>query len=337
MAIASINPATGEKLKEFKPHKDVEIEKALRQAAAAFEKYRGEPFPKRAQLMIEVATLLDREKEELARTITLEMGKLFRDSVAEIEKCAIGCRYYAENAERFLEDEPAQTGARRSYLHYQPMGPVLAIMPWNFPFWQVFRFGAPALMAGNVGILKHAGNVPQCALAIEQLFCRAGFEEGIFQTLLIETNQVEQLIVDPRIKAVTLTGSEKAGSVVGSAAAREIKKSVLELGGSDPFIVMPSADFGLGVSTAVKARTINTGQSCIAAKRFFIADKIYDNFLEKFVEQMAALKVGDPLDETTEIGPLATEQILKGVDEQVQKSIAAGAKLLTGGNRIACP
>src|SRR5438067_6671284 len=217
------------------------------------------------------------------------------------------------------------------------MGLILAIMPWNFPFWQVFRFAAPALMAGNVGILKHAANVPQCALAIEQLFCRAGFDEGVFQTLLIEADQVEKLIVDPRIKAVTLTGSEKAGSAVGSAAAREIKKTVLELGGSDPFIVMPSADFGLAVSTAVKARTINTGQSCIAAKRFFIADKIYNNFLEKFVEQMRTLKVGDPFDETTQIGPLATEQILNGVHEQVQKSMAAGAKLLTGGNRIAGP
>jgi succinate-semialdehyde dehydrogenase/glutarate-semialdehyde dehydrogenase len=337
MAIASINPATGEKLKEFTPHNAVEIETTLRQAAAAFEKYRGEPFPTRAQLMMSVANLLEREKQELAQTMTLEMGKLLRDSIAEIEKCGRGCRYYAENAERFLEDEAAQTDARRSYLHYEPMGPVLAIMPWNFPFWQVFRFAAPALMAGNVGILKHAANVPQCALAIEQLFCRAGFEKGIFQTLLIEAGQVEKLIVDPRIKAVTLTGSEKAGSVVASVAAREIKKSVLELGGSDPFIVMPSADFGLAVSTAVKARTINTGQSCIAAKRFFIADKIYDNFLNKFVEQMRSLKVGDPLDEATEIGPLATEQIREGVDEQVQKSIAAGAKLLTGGNRIAGP
>src|SRR5215468_9523052 len=335
MAITSVNPATGEKLKEFKPHTDVEIEKALRSAVAAFEKNRAEPFAKRAQLMKSVATLLDREKQELARTITLEMGKLLRDSVVEIEKCANGCRYYAENAERFLEDEAAQTTARRSYLHYEPMGAILAIMPWNFPFWQVFRFAAPALMAGNVGILKHAGNVPQCALAIEQLFCRAGFEEGIFQTLLIEADQAEKLIVDPRIKAVTLTGSEKAGSAVGSTAAREIKKSVLELGGSDPFIVMPSADFGLAVSSAVKARTINTGQSCIAAKRFFIADKIYDNFLEKFVEQMRAAKVGDPLDETTEIGPLANESILNGVHEQVQKTLGMGAKCLTGGNRIA--
>src|SRR5437870_6918435 len=337
MPSACRNPATGEKLKECPPRKYVDIEKALRQAAAAFEKYRGEPFTSRAQLMMSVATLLEQDKNELARTITLEMGKLLRDSVAEIEKCVAGCRYYAENAERFLEDEPAQTSARRSYVHYEPMGTILAIMPWNFPFWQVFRFAAPALMAGNVGILKHAGNVPQCALAIEQLFCRAGFEEGIFQTLLIEAEQVEKLIVDPRIKAVTLTGSEKAGSAVGSAAAREIKKSVLELGGNDPFIVMPSADFGLAVSTAVKARTINTGQSCIAAKRFFIADKIYDNFLEKFVEQMRTLKVGDPFDETTDIGPLATEQILNGVHEQVQKSMADGAKLLTGGNRIAGP
>jgi len=285
--------------------------------------------------MTAVASLLEQEKQELARTITLEMGKLFGDSVAEIEKCSRGCRYYAENAERFLEDEPAQTTARRSYVHYEPMGPVLAIMPWNFPFWQVFRFAAPALMAGNVGILKHAANVPQCALAIEQVFCRAGFNEGAFQTLLIEAEQAEKVIVDPRIKAVTLTGSERAGSVVGSVAAREIKKSVLELGGSDPFIVMPSADFGLAVSTAVKARTINTGQSCIAAKRFFVADSIYDKFLDQFVEQMRSLKVGDPFDEMTEIGPLANEHILKGVDDQVQKSIAMGAKVLTGGNRIA--
>ena len=337
MAIASINPATGDKLKEFTAFNDAEIEKRLKHAEHAFQQHRREAFPKRAQLLVGVATLLEREKNELARTMTLEMGKIFRASVEEIEKCARGCRYYAENAERFLEDEPAQTGARRSYLRYEPMGPVLAIMPWNFPFWQVFRFAAPALMAGNVGILKHAANVPQCALAIEQLFCRAGFDEGAFQTLLIEADQVERLIVDPRIKAVTLTGSEKAGSAVGSTAAREIKKSVLELGGSDPFIVMPSADFGLAVSTAVKARTINTGQSCIAAKRFFIADKIYDDFLNKFVEQMRSLKIGDPFDETTEIGPLATEQILNGVHQQVQKSIAAGAKLLTGGNRIAGP
>jgi succinate-semialdehyde dehydrogenase/glutarate-semialdehyde dehydrogenase len=287
--------------------------------------------------MMATAAILDQEKDKLARTITLEMGKLFRAAQDEIVKCARGCRFFAENSERFLEDEPAQTDAARSYVRYEPLGPVLAIMPWNFPFWQVFRFAAPALMARNVGLLKHAANVPQCALAIENVLCRAGFEDGVFQTLLIEAKQVEKLIVDPRVKAVTLTGSEKAGSEVGSAAARQIKKSVLELGGSDAFIVMPSADFEGALTTAVKARTINSGQSCIAAKRFFVADNIYDDFLRQFVERMRALKIGDPMDETTELGPLATEQILQGVHEQVQKSIAAGAKLLTGGNRIHGP
>src|SRR5947207_5537660 len=269
--------------------------------------------------------------------MTLEMGKLFRAALDEIAKCVRACRFYAENGERFLEDEAAQTDAARSYVRYEALGPLLAIMPWNFPFWQVFRFAAPALMAGNVGLLKHAGNVPQCALAIEEIFCRAGFDEGIFQTLLIEPDQVEKVIVDPRVTAVTLTGSEKAGSAVASLAARHIKKSVLELGGSDPFIVMPSADFESALSTAIKARTINSGQSCIAAKRFLVADQIYDEFVRQFVERMRALKVGDPLDEVTEIGPLATEQILQGVHQQVQKSIAAGAKLLTGGNRIHGP
>jgi succinate-semialdehyde dehydrogenase / glutarate-semialdehyde dehydrogenase len=337
MAIASINPATGEKLKEFSPLNDAEIDKRLKRAEQAFAHHRREPFAKRAQLMTTVASLLEQEKEQLARTITLEMGKLLRAAVDEVEKCARGCRYYAENAERFLEEEPAQTSAARSYVRYEPLGPVLAIMPWNFPFWQVFRFAAPALMAGNVGLLKHAGNVPQCALAIEEIFCRAGFDEGVFQTLLIEAGQAEKVIVDPRVKAVTLTGSEKAGSAVASTAAREIKKSVLELGGSDAFIVMPSADFENALTTAVKSRTINSGQSCIAAKRFFVADKVYNNFLRKFVEQMRALKIGDPLDDTTEIGPLATEHIRNGVHEQVQKSIAAGARLLTGGNRVNGP
>jgi succinate-semialdehyde dehydrogenase/glutarate-semialdehyde dehydrogenase len=337
MAIASINPATGEKLQEFSPFDDAEIEKRLTRAEKAFSKYRRTTFTDRSVFLEATAELLFQEKKKLAEIITLEMGKLFRDSVAEIEKCARGCRFYAENGERFLEDEAAQTDAAESYVQYQPLGPVLAIMPWNFPFWQVFRFAAPALMAGNVGLLKHASNVSQCALAIEQIFCRAGFDEGVFQTLLIEPEQVEKMIVDPRVKAVTLTGSEKAGSTVASTAAREIKKSVLELGGSDAFIVMPSADFERALSTAVKARTINTGQSCIAAKRFVIADKIYDEFLSQFVERMRALKVGDPMDEATELGPLATQQILQGVNDQVQKSVAAGAKLLTGGNRIHGP
>jgi len=337
MPIASINPATGEKLKDFSAFDDSEIEKRLSRAEKAFRKYRGTTFTERSELMHATAELLFQEKEKFAEIITLEMGKLFRDSVAEIEKCARGCRFYAENGERFLEDEVAQTDAAKSYVEYQPLGPVLAIMPWNFPFWQVFRFAAPALMAGNIGLLKHASNVPQCALAIEEIFCRAGFDDGVFQTLLIEPEQVEKVIVDPRVKAVTLTGSEKAGSAVASTAAREIKKSVLELGGSDAFIVMPSADFESALGTAVKARIINTGQSCIAAKRFMIADQIYDEFLNQFVARMRALKIGDPMDPATDTGPLATEQILRGVHDQVQKTIAAGAKLLTGGNRIHGP
>jgi len=337
MAIASINPATGEKLQDFSAFDDAEIEKRLNLAEKAFRKYRATTFTERSELLEAVAELLFQEKKRFAQIITLEMGKLFRDSVAEIEKCARGCQFYVENGERFLEDEAAQTDAAESYVKYQPLGPVLAIMPWNFPFWQVFRFAAPALVAGNVSLLKHASNVPQCALAIEQIFCRARFDDGVFQTLLIEPEQVEKMIVDLRVKAVTLTGSEKAGGTVASTAAREIKKSVLELGGSDAFIMMPSADFERALSTAVKARTINTGQSCIAAKRFLIADKIYDEFLGQFVDRMRALKVGDPMDEATELGPLATEQILQGVHDQVQKSIAAGAKLLTGGNRIHGP
>src|SRR6266705_849151 len=337
MPIASSNPATGENLKEFSAVDDAEIEKRLSCAENAFRKYRRTTFTQRSELLHAVGELLFQEKKRYAEIITLEMGKLFRDSIAEIEKCARGCRFYAENGERFLEDEVAQTDAAKSYVQYQPLGPVLAIMPWNFPFWQVFRFAAPALMAGNVGLLKHASNVPQCALAIEEIFRRAGFDDGVFQTLLIEPEQVEKLIVDPRVKAVTLTGSEKAGSEVASTAGRYIKKSVLELGGSDAFIVMPSTDFEGALSTAVKARTINSGQSCIAAKRFFVADEIYDEFLHQFVERMRALKIGDPFDETTDLGPLATEQILQGVHEQVQKSIAAGAKLLTGGNRIHGP
>ena len=337
MPIASNNPATGQNLKEFSAVDDAEIEKRLSCAENAFRKYRRTTFTQRPELLHAVGELLFQEKKRYAEIITLEMGKLFRDSIAEIEKCARGCRFYAENGERFLEDEVAQTDAAESYVQYQPLGPVLAIMPWNFPFWQVFRFAAPALIAGNVGLLKHASNVPQCALAIEEIFCRAGFDDGVFQTLLIEPNQVEKVIVDRRVKAVTLTGSEKAGSAVASTAAREIKKSVLELGGSDAFIVMPSADFESALSTAVKARTINTGQSCIAAKRFMIADQIYDEFLNQFVDRMRGLKIGNPMDPETEIGPLATEQILQGVHDQVQKSIAAGAKLLTGGNRIHGP
>jgi succinate-semialdehyde dehydrogenase/glutarate-semialdehyde dehydrogenase len=337
MAITSTNPATGEKLQDFQAHNEREIERRLERAEKSFQRHRRRPFAERALLMTAVASLLESEKQKWARTMTLEMGKILGASIDEVEKCARACRFYAENAERFLEDETAQTSAARSFVRYEPMGAVLAIMPWNFPFWQVFRFAAPALMAGNVSLLKHAANVPQCALAIEAIFHRAGFDDGEFQALLIEAEQAEKLIKDPRVKAVTLTGSDRAGSVVASAAAREIKKSVLELGGNDPFIVTAGADFEAAVTTAVKARTVNSGQSCIAAKRFFIVDELYDKFAERFVAGMRALKVGDPFDDTTDIGPLATEQIRVGVDEQVQKSVAAGAKLLTGGNRIPGP
>jgi succinate-semialdehyde dehydrogenase/glutarate-semialdehyde dehydrogenase len=337
MPIASINPATGEALKEFRAFDDKEIEARLECAEQAFIKHRRDRFQDRAQLMLAAAALLEHEKKNFARLATLEMGKLFRAAVEEIEKCARCCRYYAENAERFLENETTQTGAARSYVRYEPLGSILAVMPWNFPFWQVIRFAAPALMAGNAALLKHASNVPQCALAIEEIFCRAGFDGGLFQAFLIEPAQVEKLIVDPRVRAVTLTGSERAGSAVASMAAREIKKAVLELGGSDAFIVMPSANFEAALRTAIKARTINTGQSCIAGKRFFVADPIYDDFLRQFVERMRALKIGDPFDETTEIGPLASEQIRNDVHEQMKKTIAAGAKLLTGGNRVHGP
>src|SRR5215467_4005927 len=272
MAIASINPATGEKLKEFSAFDGAEIKKRLSRAECAFKNYRRTTLTERAELLHALTELLFQEKKTLAKTITLEMGKLFHDSVAEIEKCARGCRFYAENGARFLEEEPAQTDAAESYIEYQPLGPVLAIMPWNFPFWQVFRFAAPALIAGNFGLLKHASNVPQCALKIEQVFREAGFPVGTFQTLLIGSDKVDKILDDPRVVAATLTGSEGAGVQVGTGAAKRIKKVVLELGGSDPFIVMPSANLDEAATTAVKARIVNNGQSCIAAKRFIVAE-----------------------------------------------------------------
>src|SRR5213593_1092111 len=337
MALSSINPSSGEVLESFEEATPAALERVLAHAWQAFLGWRECTFAERAARLREVARVLGAKKVEYARLMALEMGKPVAQGEAEVEKCAWGCEYYAGHAARFLAPEPCETDAARSYVRFDPLGPVLAVMPWNFPFWQVFRFAAPALMAGNVCLLKHASNVPQCALAIEQILCRAGFDDGVFQTLLIEPEQVEKVIVDPRVKAVTLTGSEKAGSAVASTAARQIKKSVLELGGSDAFIVMPSADFESALSTAIKARTINTGQSCIAAKRLLIADAIYDEFLDQFVDRMRALKVGDPIDPATEVGPVATEQILRGVHDQVQKSIAKGAKLLTGGNRIHGP
>lgn len=334
MPIESINPATAEVLQTFEALTDQELEKKLGLAAEAFRAHRRTSFADRAVLMNRAAEILETEKKDFARVMTLEMGKPINAAVAEAEKCALVCRYYAENAAKHLADEVIETNASKSYVRYQPLGAVLAVMPWNFPFWQVFRFAAPALMAGNVGLLKHASNVPQCALAIEDIFRRAGFPEGAFQTLLIGSDAVRTVLEDARVAAVTLTGSEPAGRSVAGIAGKQIKKTVLELGGSDPFIVMPSADFDEAVATAVKARTINNGQSCIAAKRFLVHGQIYSEFEKRFVEAMEKLRVGNPLDESTDIGPLATPEILKDLGEQVQVSVAAGAKILTGGHKF---
>jgi succinate-semialdehyde dehydrogenase/glutarate-semialdehyde dehydrogenase len=285
-------------------------------------------------MMMKAAAILDAEKENYARVMTTEMGKTYRSAVDEAAKCAWVCRYYAENAEKFLADELVETGAKRSYIRYQPLGPVLAVMPWNFPFWQVLRFAAPALMAGNVGLLKHASIVPQSALLIEEIFLRAGFPEGAFQTLLIGSQKVDKVLGDPRVMAATLTGSEQAGIEVGIGAAKRIKKVVLELGGSDPFIIMSSANLELATSTAVKARIFNNGQSCIAAKRFIVAESVADKFEQLFAQKMAALKVGDPFDESTELGPLSTPDGVADLDRDVRKSVAAGAKVLTGGKPL---
>jgi succinate-semialdehyde dehydrogenase / glutarate-semialdehyde dehydrogenase len=336
-AIASINPATGQTIRTFVPLSDVELEGRLQRAATAYDRHRRTPIRERTRMLTRAAEILEREKEDFGRLMVTEMGKTLKAAVEEAAKCAWGCRYYAENAERFLADEPVETGPAETFIAYQPIGPILAVMPWNFPFWQVFRFAAPALAAGNVGLLKHASNVPQCALAIEDIFRRAGFPEGCFQTLLIETDRVRRVIEDPRVAAVTLTGSTGAGGQVASAAGRQIKKSVLELGGSDPFIVMPSADFEAAVRTAVRARTINNGQSCIAAKRFIVAESIADEFERRLVAGMKALVVGDPMDPATDVGPLANEAQVKALTEQMERSVRAGARLLTGGHALDRP
>ncbi len=337
MPIASINPADGTTLKTFEPLSEAQIDEKLQRAADTFRAYRRTAFKERKSMMLRVAEILETEKHDFARLMTTEMGKPIKGAVGETEKCAWVCRYYAENARHHLADELVETNAKKSYVRFQPLGPVLAVMPWNFPFWQVFRFAAPALMAGNVGLLKHASNVPQCALAIEDIFRRAGFPQGVFQTLLIGSDLVERVLEDSRVVAATLTGSEPAARSVAGIAGKQIKKTVLELGGSDPFIVMPSANLEEAVMTGIRARTINNGQSCIAAKRFIVASAVYDEFERRFVEGVQSLRVGDPLDETTEIGPLATEQILKELDEQVTRSVAAGARLLTGGKRLDRP
>jgi succinate-semialdehyde dehydrogenase/glutarate-semialdehyde dehydrogenase len=332
--IVSISPVTGELLHEYKQHSDETVEGKLMLAVKQFREYRNLPFARRSQMMTRAAEILESDKEVYGRLMTQEMGKPLRAAIQEAEKCAFGCRYYAQNAEKFLADEEAKTSATRSFVRYQPLGPVLAIMPWNFPFWQVFRFAAPALMAGNVALLKHASNVPQCALAIEEVFRKAGFPEGVFQTLLIGSDRVGKLIADGRIVAVTLTGSVGAGSNVAAVAGREIKKTVLELGGSDPFIIMPSAELDRAVETAVQARVINNGQSCIAAKRFIVHQRIAEQFERKFVQRMASLKVGDPMDPATDVGPLATADGLRTLQEQVNKTVQMGARILLGGKRI---
>jgi len=335
--IASVNPATGETVRTFDPLSDSEIEDKLARAEAAWQSYRRTSLQDRAGWLAAAAQILEFERDRLGRVMTLEMGKPIGAARAEAAKCALACRYYVENGERFLADETIDAGAVRSLIRYQPIGPVLAIMPWNFPFWQVFRFAAPALMAGNVGLLKHASNVPQCAIAIEEVIRRAGFPQDLFQTLLITSKQVERVIDDPRVKAVTLTGSEAAGIQVAGQAARQIKKTVLELGGSDPFIVMPSADLNRALDTAVEARIINNGQSCIAAKRFIVDSSIAADFEKRFVAAMEKLRIGDPMEESTQVGPLATPHILEGLDQQVRQTVAMGARLLTGGRKLDRP
>ncbi|HBE36842.1 MAG TPA: NADP-dependent succinic semialdehyde dehydrogenase, partial [Cyanobacteria bacterium UBA11368] len=334
MGIATINPATGETLKTFEPLTDAEIETKLAVAKGAFEQYRKTPLKQRAAWMKEAARILEENKQEFGKLMTQEMGKPIKAAIAETEKCALVCRYYAEHAAEFLADVPASTDASQSFVRYQPLGPILAVMPWNFPFWQVFRFAAPALMAGNVGLLKHASNVPQCAVKIEEIFRQAGFPEGAFQTLLVGADKVAAIVADDRVMAATLTGSEGAGISLASIAGKHLKKTVLELGGSDPFIVLESADLDAAVSTAVTARMLNNGQSCIAAKRFIVVDAIADSFAQRLVEKFQALKIGDPMHPDTDLGPLATPGMLQDLDDLVQECIARGSKVLTGGKPL---
>jgi succinate-semialdehyde dehydrogenase/glutarate-semialdehyde dehydrogenase len=334
MPITTVNPATGELVRSFEPLSSRQIEEKLQRAAETFPTFRRLSFAQRGAMMNRAAQILEAEKEALGRLMTTEMGKTLQSAIAEAVKCASACRYYAEHAERFMAPEKIDTGGSRTSLLYQPLGAILAVMPWNYPFWQVFRFIAPNLMAGNVGLLKHASNVPQCALRIEQIMLEAGFPEGAFQTLLVGSRQVDGIVSDDRVAAVTLTGSEGAGIQVGISAAKRIKKVVLELGGSDPFIVMPSANLEKAASTAVTARIVNNGQSCIAAKRFIVAEPIADEFERRFVERMQSLKVGDPMDAATELGPLASADALEDLHAQVEAAIRSGARVLTGGRRL---
>ena len=334
MGIASVNPATGETLKIFEPLTDEELATKLTLSATTFKKYRQTDFRQRSVWLNRAAAILEENKRQFAEIMTLEMGKPLKSAITEVEKCALVCRYYADNAAEFLKDAPAQTDASRSFVRYQPLGAILAVMPWNFPFWQVFRFAAPALMAGNVGLLKHASNVPQCALAIEAILREAGFPQGAFQTLLVGAERVAAIVSDPRIKAATLTGSEPAGISLAITAGKEIKKTVLELGGSDPFIVLASADLEQAAAVGTAARMLNNGQSCIAAKRFIVLEAVADRFTALLLERFRTLKVGDPLVADTDIGPLATPSILQDLDRQVRESLTAGATALIGGQPL---
>ncbi|WP_405954264.1 NADP-dependent succinic semialdehyde dehydrogenase [Streptomyces phaeochromogenes] len=339
MPIATVNPANGETLKTYDALSAEEIEHRLATAEAAFHTHRTTSFPERAQLLHRAADLLEGDAQDIARVMTTEMGKPVKQARAEATKCAKAMRWYADHAEKLLADEEGDTadaqdsGASRVLVRYRPLGPVLAVMPWNFPLWQVIRFAAPALMAGNVGLLKHASNVPQTALYLEDLFRRAGYPEGCFQTLLIGSGAVEDVLRDPRVKAATLTGSEPAGRAVASVAGDEVKKTVLELGGSDPYVVMPSADVERAAQVAVTARVQNNGQSCIAAKRFIVHTDVFDAFAERFTAGMKALTVGDPLDENTDVGPLSTEQGRGDLEELVDDAVESGATVLCGGER----
>ncbi|MBU2602418.1 MAG: NADP-dependent succinic semialdehyde dehydrogenase [Actinobacteria bacterium] len=340
MAIATTNPATGQVEKTFDPISPDELEQRIARAAATFASYRTTTFAQRAAWLNAAADILDAEREKIAAMMTTEMGKTIAAARGEVQKCATGCRFYAERAEGFLADEVADAAAvhaARAFVRYDPLGPVLAVMPWNFPLWQVIRFAAPALMAGNVGLLKHSSNVPQTALFLEELFRRAGFPEGAFQTLLIGSGAVEGVLRDPRVRAATLTGSEPAGRSVGAIAGSEVKPSVLELGGSDPFIVMPSADLDRAAQVGVTSRTMNNGQSCIAAKRFIVHEAVADDFTQRFVERMRALTVGDPMDESTDVGPLATERAREDIEAIVADALEKGATALCGGERLPGP
>lgn len=333
----AINPSNNELIKEYQEHSSSEISEIIKNTDQAFIQWRETSFTERSQLMRSVADILREDIDEFAKLMTLEMGKIINESKAEVEKCAWVCEYYAENAEKFLSDQAVETDASKSFISFEPLGVVLAVMPWNFPFWQVFRFAAPGLMAGNTGLLKHASNVPGCALAIEDIFRKAGFPESVFSTLMISSAIVEQVIRNPLVTAVTLTGSEPAGRAVASIAGDEIKKTVLELGGSDPFIVLDDADMDACINTAVQARMINAGQSCIAAKRFIVVDSRLAEFESRQKELMQSLKIGDPLLPETQVGPLARMDLVNDLDEQVKKSINLGAKLLCGGKRIEGP